>query len=196
MLNKTPQIYKVYKAGEDSLVYKLKEEWIDDGISPLVIDSRNSWEPFESDQYWINKFPEGFPYWSNRFFPVAPSGKMNARWSNLHHKHLRNLEEVGVYDGESFSIPIPYLYTSIYELKPLDVFEFVNDHYLKLSGGLLPKETKYILENHHISYTETSFGITISRLDDPENTYDIFFDAAVNIIGKMKTIRVYEPNET
>ena len=183
-----PQVYNVYKTNKDSLEYYKKESYYDDGIGPIVVESEWDTRPFQSDFYWINEYPEKSLYFSNNYMPVGPSGKINLNYGHLYRKSLRNLEVIGIWQNGEFSFHIPYLYTSIYELNPLDVFEFEEDHFDIFD---FPKNKKYVFESYDV-FKNLNF---ISDFDDSKE-YKLKLDTKVKIVGRMINTRIYEPIKT
>jgi hypothetical protein len=130
MFNKSK--FKVFKTGPNTEEMYYETEYDEDEYGSSRSWQKECWRKFQSDLYFLEEhYNHAQTMYSNfmlRYYPIAPSGKYNHRYGELYKKTLRNLDCVGEYDGSDFNFEIPYLYTSVHELNPLDVFEFEKDH--------------------------------------------------------------------
>jgi hypothetical protein len=176
-------------------MYKSKE-YYEDGYGYTVSHAAENWKSFSSDLYYLEKIYDpmySHPY--KEYYPIAPSGKYNARFGGLFAKVLKNMDYIGTYDGENFSIDVPQLYTSIQELDVLDVFTLEKSHLFK--DGLIngkefkvPKNTKLVVENFETIGYQITDTVVVSNFENG-TIYKIKGDVKVNKVGKIKLERVF-----
>jgi hypothetical protein len=192
--------YKVFKCLKKTEEQYPKEVYFFDDYGSTTSYQEWHWRPFDSEYYYLEK-----PYnhqqtlysnFVNVYYPIAPSGNYNQRFGELYQKTLRNMEFVGTYDGKQFDCDVPIMFTSVHELKPLDVFEFEKDHTYR--DGVfktdpvivIPAHTSLVLERFDdISYMISEWLIA-SELESGQK-HKIYGDLRVNKLGHIKHVREF-----
>jgi hypothetical protein len=185
--------YKVYKTTPTTEIMYLHKKVTEDEYGSNRYHTEERWKPFKSDLYYLEEpYNEGATFYSNfkiRYYPIAPSGKYNYHYGEAHAHFLRNMEHVGTFDGENFDIEIPYLYTSIQELKADDVFQLEEPHeYYRhpldgKSSIKIDPSTKLVIES--------AYGLNRpvgARELDTNKSHRIHGDLKVKKIGKVEYI--------
>jgi hypothetical protein len=193
--------YKVFKCGPNTEEYYNERLPYKDEYGSTLYATSDKWRPFFNDFYYIEEtYNHAATLYSNfklNYYPIGPSGKYNARYADLFKKSLRNMEHVGYYNGKDFDCEIPYLYKSIHELQPLDVFTLEKDHnYRKLGiiGEILtvPGGVELVLEKFDdISGYLLSNSALVSEVKTGKK-HKTFGDLHIKLAGKIKLERVYE----
>lgn len=199
MFNKAQ--YKVFKTGQNTEEMYFETEYDTDDYGRSTSWQKESWRKFQSDLYYLEAhYNHAQTMYSNfklNYYPVAPSGNYNSRYSSLYQKTLRNLDYVGVYDGENFDFEIPYLYTSLHELQPLDVFTLESDYSYR--DGIwktdpilhISKSTELVLENFDDMKTKLFQDARVSEVNT-KKMHKLHGDLRVNKIGRIILKREFE----
>jgi hypothetical protein len=181
--------YKVYKCNENTEEQIHKEIPYDDEYGSTHWEQKPKWVPFKSDLYYLLDEKQVL-YTPNRYSPIAPSGKFSIRFAGLYNKVLRNLDCVGYFDGEKFDIEIPYLYTSIQELEPLDVFRFAEDHVYR--AGIFKSDPVKTIKSGTLLVLETFKDNVLNRFEvagvyeqETGEPHVLYGNLAVEKVGKI-----------
>jgi hypothetical protein len=188
--------YKVFKSGTKSEKMQLFPEHDFDDYGCSITRQVEKWEPFSSDFYFLEEiYNQGQTLYSNfklRYFPIAPSGKYNSRYGDIFQLTLRNMEYVGNFDGQNFTIDVPHLYTSCHELKILDVFKLEED-YNGISHNKafqISKDQRLALEKYDDVGSFKCDSIIVTDIDTNKE-YKMLSDIPVNKIGRIELLRVF-----
>ena len=192
MFNKSK--FKVFKTGPNTEEMYYETEYDEDEYGSSRSWQKECWRKFQSDLYFLEEhYNHAQTMYSNfmlRYYPIAPSGKYNHRYGELYKKTLRNLDCVGEYDGSDFNFEIPYLYTSVHELNPLDVFEFEKDHTYR--NGVfksdpiitIPANVPLVLEKFDDLRSMIGEWLIASEMESGK-IHNLHGNLIVNKIGKM-----------
>jgi len=192
MFNKSK--FKVFKTGPNTEEMYLETQYDEDEYGSSRSWQKECWRKYQSDLYYLEEhYNHAQTMYSNfklTYYPIAPSGKYNQRYGELYKKTLRNLDCVGEYDGSDFNFEIPYLYTSVHELNPLDVFEFEKDHTYR--NGVfksdpiitIPANVPLVLEKFDDLRSMIGQWLIASEMESGK-IHNLHGNLIVNKIGKM-----------
>jgi len=192
MFNKSK--FKVFKTGPNTEEMYLETEYDEDEYGSSGGWQKECWRKYQSDLYYLEEhYNHAQTMYSNfklTYYPIAPSGKYNQRYGELYKKTLRNLDCVGEYDGAEFNFEIPYLFTSVHELLPLDVFELEKDHTYR--DGVfksdpiitIPANVPLVLEKFDDLRSMIGEWLIVSEMESGK-IHKIYGNLTVNKIGKM-----------
>ena len=201
MFNKSK--FKVFKTGPNTEEIYYETEPDEDEYGSSRSWQKECWRKYQSDLYFVEEhYNHAQTMYSNfklTYYPIAPSGKYNQRYGELYKKTLRNLDCVGEYDGAEFNFEIPYLYTSVHELQPLDVFCLKLDYSYR--NGIwksdpilhISKDTRLVLEEFNDAHNYLHQDVKVSELESGK-IHKLYGDLSVIKIGKMILKREFEEN--
>lgn len=181
--------YRVFKCTEQTEELYDCIEYEEDDYGRTQSDFYYLEQPYNHQQTMYSDFV-------NVYCPIAPSGNYNQRFGELYQKSLKNMELVGTYDGNKFDCEVPMMFTSIHELKPLNVFELENDHTYRAGVFkadpliVIPSHIPLVLERFDDIGYQVGEWLIVSELKSGQK-HKIHGNLRINKLGYIKCIREF-----
>jgi hypothetical protein len=185
------QEYKIFRCTDHTEEQYDHKSYYNDEYGSLQSEIQQKWRPFKSESYYVQSYAANFySDCSDVYYPFAPSGKYHHRYGTSFQKVLRKMELVG--SCKNLDFDIPYRYTSVYELEPLDVFELEEDHaYYNFRTpkikSVVPSKVPLVID----SFSDSEHIFVHVYEMESKKKHKLYNDLAVNKIGRIKIVHEF-----